>query len=71
MYVPNMGQLSKKLAKNIRKKRGEATKRDFAKVLGISKSSLHRIEMNEQNVGLETLELFCKRLKCQIGELFE
>ena len=44
--------------------------RDFAARLGITKSTLHRIEMNEQNVGLDTLELICKKLKCDISELF-
>ena len=49
---------------------GRHDKGEFARKLGITKSTLHRIEMNEQNVGLDTLELICKRLKCGIPDLF-
>lgn len=65
-----MGQLRKRLAKQMKKMRGDETKREFAKKLGISKSTLHRIEMNEQNVGLDTLEILCKKLQCDISDLF-
>ena len=65
-----MGELRKRLAKNIRRLRGDTPQREFARKLGITKSTLHRIEMNEQNVGLDTLELICKRLKCGIPDLF-
>lgn len=44
--------------------------RNFARQLGISKSTLHRIEMCEQSVGLDMLEQLCTRLHCEIGELF-
>jgi DNA-binding Xre family transcriptional regulator len=50
--------------------RGTTPQRDFARRLGISKSSLHRIEMNQQNVGLDMLERFCQRLKCDLPDLF-
>ncbi len=66
-----MGQLRNKLAKKIKSLRGDETQREFARKLGISKSSLHRIEMKEQNVGLDTLEEFCRRLKCDISDLFD
>ena len=42
----------------------------FARRLGISKSSLNRMEMGEQNVSLKTLERLCARLKCDIADLF-
>jgi DNA-binding Xre family transcriptional regulator len=38
--------------------------------MGISDSTLHRMEMGEQNVTLKTLEQICDRLKCKISELF-
>jgi putative transcriptional regulator len=44
--------------------------RDFARRLGISKSSLHRLEMRQQNVGLDMLEHLCRRLKCDLADLF-
>ena len=65
-----MGELRKRLAKNMRRLRGDTPQRDFAKRLGITKSTLHRIENYEQNVGLDTLELICKRLKCEIADIF-
>jgi len=46
------------------------THRGFARQLGISKSSLHRIEMGEQNVGLDLLEQLCRRLHCTLADLF-
>jgi len=36
---------------------------------GISDSTLHRIEMAEQNVTLKTLEQLCQRLKCAVEDL--
>jgi transcriptional regulator with XRE-family HTH domain len=65
-----MGQLRKRLAQKIRQARGTESQRDFARRLGISKSSLHRIEMSEQNVGVDMIELFCQRLKCGLLDLF-
>jgi DNA-binding Xre family transcriptional regulator len=38
--------------------------------MGISDSTLHRMEMGEQNVTLKTLEQICDRLKSKISELF-
>ena len=64
-----MGQLRNLLSRELRRRRGDMTQREFAKKLGISKSSLHRIEMKEQNVGIDTLELFCKKLRCKISDL--
>jgi DNA-binding Xre family transcriptional regulator len=65
-----MGQLRQRLAREIRRRRGDRTHRDFAQQLGISKSSLHRIEMGEQNVGLDLLEHLCLRLHCTLSDLF-
>lgn len=47
------------------------SQRQFARKLGISKTSLSRMEMAEQNVSLKTLEHLCKRLKCDVGDLFD
>ena len=65
-----MGQLRQRLAQEIRRRRGTTTHREFARQLGISKSTLHRIEMGEQNIGLDMLEQLCTRLHCAIGDLF-
>ena len=38
--------------------------------MGISDSTLHRMEMGEQNVTLKTPQRICDRVKCEISELF-
>lgn len=62
--------LSDRLAKNIRNRRGDSPQRAFAKTLGISQSTLNKIENKNGNVKLDTLDTMCKQLKCDIGELF-
>lgn len=51
-------------------RRREMLHQNIACQLGISKSTLHRIEMGEQSVGLDRLEQLRTRLHCEIGELF-
>ena len=51
--------------------RGDMPQVRFAQKHGISKSSLNRIEMGEQNVTLDTLEIICERLKCDVADLFQ
>lgn len=62
--------LATRLARRLRRARGELTLVQFSRKLGISKSSLQRMESGEQNVTLETLGVLCKRLKCDVGDLF-
>lgn len=64
------GSLAIRLGTILRQIRGDVPQLQFAKKLGISKSSLNRIESGEQNVTLETLEILCTRLKCDVTELF-
>lgn len=63
--------LQKQLGRFLRQKRGELTLSVYARKLGISSSSLHRMEMGEQNVTLKTLEQLLKRLKCRVSDVFE
>jgi len=63
--------MQRKLALFLRKKRGNLSYPAFARKLGISSSSLHRMEMGEQNVTLKTLEYLTKRLKCRAGDIFD
>ncbi len=63
--------LQKQLGRYLRKKRGELTLPVYARKLGISSSSLHRMEMGEQNVTLKTLEQLLKRLNCRIADVFD
>lgn len=60
-----------RLGRFLRKRRGELSLPAFARKLGVSSSSLHRMEMGEQNVTLKTLELLLKRLKCSLNEVFK
>jgi transcriptional regulator with XRE-family HTH domain len=66
-----VNSLQQQLGRFLRKQRGEMTLTLFARKLGISSSSLQRMEMGEQNVTLKTLELLLKRLKCGISEVFD
>lgn len=63
-------RLAKQLGKFLRKRRGDLTYQQFSRKTGISDSTLHRLEMGEQNVTLKTLEQICSRLKCSVCELF-
>lgn len=63
-------RLAKQLAQFLRKRRGDLTLQQFARKSGISDSTLHRMEMADQNVTLKTLELICSRLKCKVSDIF-
>lgn len=65
-----MGKLASRLATRLRTLRGDETLVDFARRLGISKSSLARMEMGDQNVSLKSLDRLCARLKCDVADLF-
>lgn len=64
-----MGKLADILAARLIEVRGEMSQLEFAKRIGISKSSLNRMEIGEQNVTLATLENLCAHLKCDVIEL--
>jgi transcriptional regulator with XRE-family HTH domain len=69
--LPEMAaSLQKQLGRFLRKKRGHMTLPAFARKLGISSSSLHRMEQGEQNVTLRTLEHLTKRFRCKVSDLF-
>ena len=70
-YPAVPARLQKQLGDYLRKKRGDMTLPVFARKLGVSSSSLHRMEMGEQNVTLNTLELLLKRLKCRVSDVFD
>ena len=63
--------MQRKLALFLRQKRGPLSYPAFARKLGILSSSLHRMEMGEQNVTLKALEYLLKRLKCRAGDIFD
>ena len=63
--------LQKQLGRFLRQKRGDLTLLAYARRLGLSVSSLHRMEMGEQNVTLKTLEQLLKRLNCHVSDVFD
>ena len=63
--------LAKKLGKFLKQRRGEMTYEQFAKKLGLSDSTLHRLELAEQNVTLKTLEQIVTRLRCTVSDIFD
>jgi DNA-binding Xre family transcriptional regulator len=63
-------RLAKQLGAFLRKQRGDLTYMQFSRKVGISDSTLHRLELGEQNVTLKTLEQICDRLRCKVSDLF-
>lgn len=63
-------RLAKQLGAFLRKKRGNLTYLQFSRKAGISDSTLHRLEMGEQNVTLKTLEHLADRFHCKLSEMF-
>lgn len=61
----------KQLADFLRKQRGGQTYAQFARRIGISSSTLQRLEMGEQNITIDTLEFLTRRLKCRVRDIFE
>jgi DNA-binding Xre family transcriptional regulator len=71
MHTDGMAaSMQTRLGRFLRNRRGQLSLPAFARKLGISSSSLHRMEMGEQNVTLKTLEHLLKRLKCNVNEVF-
>jgi len=62
--------LRKQFASFLKAQRGEKTLRDFARQIGLSSSTLQRLEIGEQNLTLDTLERVLKKLKVKIGDVF-
>lgn len=62
--------LAKRLADNLRARRGAMTQEQFAKKLRISRATLTRLESASQNTTITTLDQISKALKCDVGDLF-
>lgn len=62
--------LDKQFGRFLRDKRGEASYAVFARKLGISASTLHRLENAEQSVTLGKLEDILERLKIEAQDVF-
>jgi DNA-binding Xre family transcriptional regulator len=62
--------LRKQLAEFLKKKRGDRTFAQFSRKVGLSDSTLQRIEMMQQNVTIDTLQHIVNRLKCGVSDIF-
>ena len=69
-YKPHMVYLRSRLAVFIRQKRAGMSQRAFASRYGLAQSTVMRIENEDQNVTLNTLEQLCRVFRVDVGELF-
>jgi DNA-binding Xre family transcriptional regulator len=64
-----MGRYRKHLASELKLRRGERSMREFAIKVGLSKTTIQRIENEDQNVTIDTIEHLCNKLRCEVNEL--
>ncbi len=64
--------LAEQLAESLRRLRQDAglTQGEMAKLLGVSRPTLNRLESTTQNTTLQTLNQLCRALRCGIADLF-
>ncbi len=65
-----MVYLRKRLALFLRNRRGRLPQREFARRTGLAQSTIMRIENQDQNVTLDTLEQLCRVFHAEVDELF-
>ena len=63
-------RLDSQLGEFLRRKRAGMTYARFAKKLGITPSTLFRLENGQQSVTLGRLQQIMERLKCNLGDIF-
>lgn len=63
--------LDKQFGAFLRKQRGETTYAVFSRKIGVSASTLYRLERAEQSVTLGKLEEILGRLKCSLEDVFK
>jgi transcriptional regulator with XRE-family HTH domain len=62
--------LDRQLAKFLRKKRGSLSYAAFGKKLGVSHTTLHRIERGEHHITLDKLETILVKLRVRLKHIF-
>ncbi|MGC3990609.1 MAG: helix-turn-helix transcriptional regulator [Chthoniobacteraceae bacterium] len=65
-----LSPLDKKFAAFVKKHRGEQSYPVFAKKMGLSMSTIFRIERCEQSVTLKTVHQILERLNCTLADVF-
>ena len=69
-HVQGPKSLAHRLAENLKRHRGDQPQAVFARKLGLAQATLARVERGKQNITLATLDRLCRRLRCDVGELF-
>ena len=64
-------KLDQQFGQFLRLRRGQATFAQFARKLGISPSTLYRLENQEQSITLQLLEQVLERLDCSLSQVFK
>jgi len=67
-HVPR--KLRSQLGAFLKKQRGELTYAQFSRRIGVSKSTLQRLEQGEQNITVDTLEQLLGKLSVRIADVF-
>jgi len=62
--------LDAQLAKYLRKARGELSYAQFEKRVGLSHTTLHRLERGELHLTLNKLEVVMTKLKIKLSDIF-
>ena len=63
-------KLDRQLARYLRKARGGLSYADFGRKVGVSHTTLHRIERGEHRITLSKLEVILDRLKIKLKDIF-
>lgn len=63
-------RLKQQLADFLRAQRGEMTYAQFSRKVGLSPSSIQRLEIGQQNITIDGLQTILDRLKCRITDVF-
>lgn len=65
------GDIAKKLANFVRRRRGQMTLKQFSRKSGLSLSTLSRLESQSQNITVKSLQQLVNRLGCDVQDLFK
>lgn len=65
-----MENLRLRLARKLVALRGDKSQLQYSKEIGLSNSTLRRLEDGTQNLTLDSLQILCERLGCDVVELF-
>ena len=62
--------LDRQLARFIKKERGSLSYAEFSKKVGLSHTTIHRLECGEHHLTLNKLETILEKLKIRLKDIF-